>query len=125
MLAVNLVSIKDKSILLLLKRDVWILPGGKPETGESEFGCLEREIREELPSVSFKISSYFADFEGITPHTRENILVTVYFGEIDGDLTTASEISEAGYFTKERSENIPISEITKKIISHLSDSHLL
>jgi 8-oxo-dGTP diphosphatase len=42
----------EKGRLLLVSKhvapDVYFLPGGKPEPGESQLGCLTREVREEL-----------------------------------------------------------------------------
>ncbi len=37
---------KDKEILLVKKKDTWILPWGKLDIDESELECLEREIKE-------------------------------------------------------------------------------
>jgi 8-oxo-dGTP diphosphatase len=121
-IAINAVCIKDDSILLLKKRDVWILPGGKPVEGESELDCLKRECREEIPKTNLPVVSWFGEFTGTTPHTGDILLAKVYFGEVEGDITPGAEISESRYFRKDELPLIPISDITKKIIVSLIDS---
>ena len=45
-------AVVDRGRLLLVSKraapDVYFLPGGKPEPGESPLACLRRELREEL-----------------------------------------------------------------------------
>jgi len=47
-IAIGAAIIEDGKILLVRKRQSWILPGGKPEPKESDIECLCREVSEEL-----------------------------------------------------------------------------
>ncbi len=116
---INLVCIKNNKILLLLKRDVWILLGGKPNHNESNFDCLKREASEELPNTIITTSKHFGDFDGLTPHSHVSIRAVVFIGTVDGDITPSAEISDAKFFTKEELRGIPISDITSEIILDL------
>lgn len=123
--AIGLAAIEDDAILLVLKKGVWILPGGKPSHNESDTTCLAREIGEELPEASFTIGECYGDFEGITPHGNEMICVTVFLGTVSGDITPAAEISDARRFTKDELAEVPTSEITRQIIAALIRDEIL
>ena len=74
--------IHDNRILLVRKKQTWILPGGKPDGEESDIECLEREIlKEELPDErlgKLTISKFYDSFTGKTPHTGDIAKVFVY-----------------------------------------------
>ena len=53
--AIRLVVIEDKKLLLVRKRDSWILPGGKPNEDEGGLECLLREIKRKRLSEIFTI----------------------------------------------------------------------
>jgi ADP-ribose pyrophosphatase YjhB (NUDIX family) len=57
--AINAVIIEDGKILLVRKRQTWILPGGKPGINESDLECLCREIREELSGTQLDNIRYY------------------------------------------------------------------
>ncbi|MFB6246213.1 MAG: NUDIX domain-containing protein [Candidatus Pacearchaeota archaeon] len=40
--AINLAVVYDSGLLLVRKKNAWILPGGKPEEGEGHYETLER-----------------------------------------------------------------------------------
>ena len=123
--AINLVSIKDSKILLCLKKDVWILPGGKPLRDETDLQCLERELLEELPDADIEIGHNYGDFEGQTPHNGDTLCATVYLGTIDGDITPAQEIIDARYFSRAELDEVIVSDITTQIITSLIEANLL
>ena len=84
-IAINSICLKDNSILLLEKRDVWILPGGKPNEGESDLVCLDRENREELPYAQVVVKDFYKEFNGKTPHTGDMLCAKTYWSDISGD----------------------------------------
>src|ERR1044072_2794320 len=49
----KLIATKRGRILLVRRRRdrLWMFPGGRRRGGETEKGCLRREIREELPKL--------------------------------------------------------------------------
>jgi 8-oxo-dGTP diphosphatase len=85
----------DGRLLLVSKRaapNVFYLPGGKPEPGESPLACVLREVREELgcaihqPEVFLEVHARGA-LEGVAMH------MTVYRASLIGTPTPAAEIA--------------------------------
>jgi len=66
--AVNALIIRDKKLLLFRKNLTWILPGGKPEKGESDIETLVREFKEEASGAEIEVGEYYGSFIGMTPH---------------------------------------------------------
>ena len=110
--------IDNGKILLVRKRQTWILPGGKPESSESDIECLCREISEELPDIKLDNIRYYGEFEGITPHKNDTLRTRVYFADIGGNLCKAgAEISEYSWIKDTNEYNL--SDITLKIVDSL------
>jgi len=123
-LAINAAIIKERKILLVKKKEIWILPGGKPELEESDLECLCREVREELSGTELKNIKYYKEFEGITPYKRDLLKAKVYFAEINGSLgLPAAEISAYAWVNDTNSYNL--SDITTKIIDSLQKDQYL
>jgi len=123
--AINLAYITTEGLLLVRKKDVWILPGGKPEKEESDYDCLLRELNEELliHKDSVSIYRYYGEFIDQTPSSKSQLEAKVYFGSIKGRLNPSAEIDEAKHIKD--LENYNISEITKKIINSLKKDKYL
>jgi len=118
----NLLVIDNNRLLIVKKKDIWILPGGKFLDGESYECCLRRELKEEL-STRVVIRDFYKSFKGITPYSREYVEAQAYFGEINGSINPSAEISDAKLIINFK--NYDISDITKKIIQSLiQDGHL-
>lgn len=127
-IVVNLAVLHNRRILLVLKRDVWILPGGKPKSGESHKNCLKREIKEELSvdESNLFIGMYYRSFEGITPHSGKSIESKVYFGDIRQAIYPSNEISGARFFSAEDDlKKYPVSDITTKTMRSLKNDGYL
>lgn len=92
---------ENNRVLIVRKRDAWILPGGKPEVGESDAECLRRELREEL-GVDIKTLRRFTTVEGTTPYRGDQIQVELYFVEIDGSPKPQAEITGIAWIAWER-----------------------
>lgn len=117
-------SIQEGKILLVKKIDVWILPGGKIEYGETDHECLKREIAEELPAANLTIGSYFDSFTKLTPHSRELFTARVFLGMVTESLHYSfPEISGAMYTSKP--ESLPLSSATKEIVYSLRSNGYL
>ncbi len=111
-------------ILLVRKRQSWILPGGKPEPKESDLECLCREVREELSGTELQNIRYYGEFEGITPHKGDILKVIVNFADIKGQLCQpAAEI--AAYDWVNEFDNYNLSDITFKIVDSLIKDNYL
>jgi len=122
--AINAAIIQDGKILLVKKKDVWILPGGKPEQGELDIDCLQREVQEELSGTNLKDIDFYKRVEGITPYKGYVLEATVYFAAVDGTLHPAS--AEIGAFEWVRdTDKYSLSDITSKIIIDLKKDKYL
>ena len=96
MLRVAAVAIVEEGRLLLVSKraapEVFYLPGGKPERGESAEECVRREVREELgvglASLEFDHTIHAsAALEGVP------MAMDVFRGELVGAPSAAAEIA--------------------------------
>ncbi len=117
--AIGAAIIDNGKILLVRKRQSWILPGGKPEPNESDIECVCREVSEELSGTQLDNIRYYGDFEGRTPHKGDILNVKVYFANIKGRLCQpAAEIAEYNWIENTKQYNL--SDITSKIVDSLT-----
>ncbi len=123
---INLAEITEEGLLLVNKKGIWILPGGKPlNERETHYETLIRELKEEL-SVSeeqIKIYNFYNSFIRKTPSKGKLLENRVYFGAINGSLKPSAEINEAKRIKD--FENYRISERTSKIIFSLKQGRYL
>jgi 8-oxo-dGTP pyrophosphatase MutT (NUDIX family) len=78
-------------------KDVYYLPGGKREPGESDEACVRREIREELavelkPETLRKLGVFEAQAHGNPPGV--GIKMACYDAEYSGELRASAEVAE-------------------------------
>ncbi|WP_079912614.1 NUDIX domain-containing protein [Paenibacillus sp. 32352] len=107
-------------------KEVYYIPGGKREPGETDRETLIREIEEEL-SVKIKpetISS-IGTFEAQAHGKSEGVMVRMacYTADFEGELRPASEIEELlwlGYHDKNR-----VSPVSQIIFDQLYEMKLL
>jgi 8-oxo-dGTP pyrophosphatase MutT (NUDIX family) len=81
-------------------KDVYYLPGGKREPGESDVDTLVREIREELavdidPASARHAGTFTAQAHGHTAGV--DVRMTCYAAAYRGALTASSEIEELAW----------------------------
>lgn len=94
--------VKKKILVTRSKgKDVWYIPGGKRESGESDEQALIREVMEELsvkliPSSITPYGVFIAQAHG----KPEGVMVkmTCYTAEFDGELDVSNEIEEMDFF---------------------------
>ncbi len=100
------IHIVNRRILISRSRgkDVYYIPGGKREPGESDHEALIREVREEL-NVQLKAETiaYSGRFEAQADGKPEGVIVrmTCYTGDYEGDLSPSAEIEEIDWFCHE------------------------
>ncbi|MBU3958115.1 MAG: NUDIX domain-containing protein [Nanoarchaeota archaeon] len=122
--AIGAAIIDEEKILLVRKRQSWILPGGKPKPDESDIECLCREVSEELSGTQIDNIRYYGGFEGRTPHTGDILRVKVYFADIKGELyQSAAEIAAYGWINNP--SRYKLSDITSKIVDSLTRDEYL
>jgi len=118
---------EEQQVLLVRKKDVWILPGGKPLESEADVACLRRELKEELPKLKrVKIVKHITTLNGAkTPHTKKELEAKIYLVKINSQsrITPAAEIEQAEWTAKP--ENYKLSEMTKKIINYLKQKNIM
>ncbi|MEK9156185.1 MAG: NUDIX hydrolase [Patescibacteria group bacterium] len=107
---------RSDCVLFVKKQKWWILPGGKPEGGESEEECLRREIGEELPGVTVSDATRLGSVCGVSPITRSDIELVVYGGKIIGPVRPAAEIQEARWVPLDRVDEYHLSDLTRAAI---------
>ncbi|UKD58098.1 NUDIX domain-containing protein [Amycolatopsis sp. FU40] len=107
-------------------KDVYYLPGGKREPGETDLQTLAREIDEELAvAITPDSAQHFGTFQG-QAHGHAagtTVQMTCYTADYRGTLTPRSEIEEIVWLTyADRSRVSPVDQI---IFDHLREVGLL
>ena len=96
--------VRDAGVLLVSKRaapDVYYLPGGKPEPGESHAACLQRELREELDVVPLRLR-HFAEVHSPAALEPATMHMTVYRTDVEGVPAPAAEIASMLWWRPDR-----------------------
>ncbi|GGO19944.1 NUDIX hydrolase [Micromonospora parathelypteridis] len=107
-------------------KDVWYLPGGKREPGETDLETLHREIDEELSvEVDVRGAEHLGTFTAQAHGHASDVTVrmTCYRAGYRGQLRPASEIAEMawlGYADRHRT-----SPVDQLIFDHLRSADLL
>ena len=125
---IDAIILKEKRILLVKKVkkmgtidvECWIPPGGKPEMGESDIHCLDRECREELSGLVITVSHFFTSIVGRKFWDDEIIECFFFFAEIkNGEIIPSKEITDARFCSFKEIKTLPTSETTEELIRRL------
>lgn len=101
------IHVVDQKVLVTQSKgiDVWYLPGGKREAGESDQQALIREVKEELQVdlIPETIKEYGV-FEAQAHGKPVGVMVrmTCYTSEYEGTILPDSEIERVEYFEYDR-----------------------
>ncbi|SEF27473.1 ADP-ribose pyrophosphatase YjhB, NUDIX family [Amycolatopsis pretoriensis] len=103
-------------------KEVYYLPGGKREPGETDAETLVREIREELDVAIAESSIEPAGVFEAAAHGHAGTLVrmTCYTAEYAGTLAASSEIEEIAWL--EYADRPMVSAVDKLIFDHLHET---
>ena len=113
------IHIKDGRLLGARSRgkDVYFIPGGKREAGESDAQALIREVQEEL-SVRLRPETLrpAGVFEAPAHGREEGVVVrlTCYSGDYAGEIEPAAEIDEIAWLTHDDRERMSL--VTQMIV---------
>jgi 8-oxo-dGTP diphosphatase len=116
------IRLADGKILSTRSRgkDVYYLPGGKREPGETDVQTLVREVREELdvaiaPGSASHVGTFEAQAHGHA--TGITVRMTCYAADYSGTLAASSEIAELAWLSyADRDRVSPVDQI---IFDHL------
>ncbi|GAA3473236.1 NUDIX hydrolase [Nonomuraea roseola] len=93
-------AVIDKGRLLVVSKksapDLFYLPGGKPEPGESEEQTLARELKEELGAAPTGVS-LLARFEGLAALEGVPMRLAVFNAALDQAPLAAAELARLGW----------------------------
>lgn len=106
------VRVEDGRILCARSRgkDLFYIPGGKREPGESDLETLLREVTEELsvalvPESVSHVGTYEAQAHGETDGVT--VRMSCYAGEYVGELVASSEIEEILWLSYADRDRVP------------------
>ncbi len=98
------IEIRDRKVLVTQSRgkNVWYIPGGKRESGESDLEALMREVKEELtvdllPETVKHCGTFEAQAHGKPEGTK--VRMTCYTAGYQGTIAPAAEIESVEYFS--------------------------
>lgn len=125
----GLIIIKDKKFLINRKKGttLFLMPGGKPEPGESVEDCLIREIQEEHTcALLLESISFFGEFEDIAANEPNTLIcIKLYLGTIVGVPHISSEIEEMRWFGRNDDPSILSPIIRNKILPALIEKMII
>ncbi|MFC5707188.1 NUDIX hydrolase [Aeromonas eucrenophila] len=113
-------SFQDKKLLCARShgKEIYYIPGGKREPGESDEMALIREIDEELAvSLSPDTLRFACEFSAQADGKPDGVLVKLrcYTGEADGAPTASAEIAELRWLDSRHLDEIsPVSRLLFK-----------
>lgn len=118
------VIVNDKSQILLTRRNVppfknmWVMPGGKIDLGESINNALRREVMEEV-GLDVEVDNLIDVFEHLTPGDDNYHFVILYYRchPLSCDIShNHSEVAEARWVTPEELANYELPDGTRFIL---------
>ncbi len=128
-LKVGLLIIRDKKFLVNRKygTSIFLMPGGKPQAGESEQDALIREIHEEHGVELVRDSiRHFCDYKDMAVHEpNTTLLIKIYQGTIIGEPQCNSEIEEQKWIGKNDDISLCSPTIQNQIMPALIDQQLI
>ena len=123
--AVGAIVIKDEKILLIKRhnaphKDLWAIPGGSVELGETLQEAAEREILEEAGLI-IKAKEPVYTFDLIERDDKGDVrfhyvIVDLSAEYVSGDLRAADDARDARWFAPDALAHIAMSESTRNLL---------
>ncbi|RNG02445.1 NUDIX domain-containing protein [Streptomyces botrytidirepellens] len=127
-MAVVAAAIVQRGRLLVVSKkaapEVFYLPGGKPDPGESPLETLARELDEELGVVPLE-PRLLAEVEGVAALERVPMRLTVYGARIDGTPRPAAELAHMRWISGGESDVPLAAAIRNHVVPLLRDRGML
>ena len=125
--AVGAVVFKDKCVLLVRRgqppaEDLWAIPGGSVEIGETLQEAAEREIREET-GIRIKATKPIYTFDVIerdkTGSIRFHYVIVDLSAEyVSGEVTAGDDALEVRWFSADEIKTIAVSATTSRLLQN-------
>ena len=121
---IGAVILKDKKMLVARgkKYDIFFVPGGKRESGETDEQTLRREIEEEL-GCQIKGIKYYKTFITEASGISGKVKVAAYFCELVGEPRPCNEIEEIAWIGK--NDKAKLGNVLKVMIPQLEKDGFL
>ena len=126
--AVGAIVFKEEKILLIKRnkaphKDLWAVPGGSVELGETLQEAAEREVHEET-GLNIKAGKPIYTFDLIERDNAGNVrfhyvIVDLEAEFISGELRPADDALDARWFTPESLERTAMSKSTRTLLQKL------
>lgn len=123
--AVGAVVVKDRKILLVKRikaphKNLWAIPGGSVELGETLQEAAEREVREETGLI-IKAEEPIYTFDLIEQNDKGSIqfhyvIVDLSAKYTSGELSPADDALDTRWFSPRELEHIAISDSTRDLL---------
>jgi len=129
-LGVGAVVVSDGRALLVKRgkepaKDVWSIPGGMVEIGETIHGAVIREIREETGleiEVGNRLSILERIFRDDFGRVRYHYVLIDYRAvPIGGTLAASSDAAEAAFFNARQLGQLGLADITARVVARALD----
>ena len=122
---IGAIIIENKRILVAREYglDIFFIPGGKRNDGESDLEALEREIVEEL-GAKIMNPKYHRTYFSEALDGRE-VRVKAYFVELDGVPKASSEIEEILWVDRNSYKNHKLGKVLMVMIPELIKNEIL
>lgn len=124
-LAVGAVVFKDDKVLLVKRgkapaRNMWAIPGGKVELGETLKEAAQRELLEET-GIRIKAGNPVYSFEVIKRDPAGKILFHYFIVDLEaqylsGDITAADDAKDAAWISEEDLNKINVNPNTRELL---------
>jgi 8-oxo-dGTP diphosphatase len=126
--AVGAIVVKDEKILLVKRnkaphKDLWAIPGGSVEIGETLPEATEREVHEET-GLNIKAKEPVYTFDLIERDESgavrfHYVIVDLSAEYVSGDLHPADDALDARWFAPQDLAHIAISDSTRKLLQKI------
>jgi len=117
---VGAVIVSGRKFMVVREKGVkgYIMPGGRPEKGETKEDTLKRELKEEL-NADVKSFSSIGTMEGPSLKKDTWVVQDVFLTEITGDIKPQSEIADMAWVDssdEKQNKNIMLSPFIRKVL---------